>query len=190
MKVLAALCLALLAASASANKGWTPVVRPPTVWAAVEATPEFSTLAAVINAADPIIKATLSDPWLKATVFAPTNDAFAQLFRTLGLDQAGIDALLANQKLITEILLNHVVRGVIPAAHISRRPRHLESLLGGYPGSLIARRVVYSHRNQVVTIKSTGNKVESAVLKGDIRAGRSIVHAINYPLIPGEKKVW
>lgn len=66
-------------------------------------TPEFSLLLAAVQAADPAVLETLSNPDATLTVFAPTDAAFA----ALGEDT--LNAVLADQEMLTNILLYHVV---------------------------------------------------------------------------------
>lgn len=88
------------------------VLTPPSnniVNTAVGASPEFTSLVAAVLAADPAIAAALSDEDAVYTVFAPTNQAFADLLSALGLasledavDAIGVEGL-------STILLYHVV---------------------------------------------------------------------------------
>merc|ERR1712174_73806 len=69
--------------------------------------PEFSTLVAALNASG-LVDA-LSDPSTKLTVFAPTNDAFANLFSDFNVTA---EEGLANQKFLSDVLKFHVVGDV------------------------------------------------------------------------------
>ncbi len=89
------------------------VLTPPsaTIVEAAIATDKFSSLVAAVLAADPGIAAALSDPDAIFTVFAPTNQAFADLVTALGFSDLnelvagiGVDAL-------STVLLYHVVDG-------------------------------------------------------------------------------
>lgn len=81
----------------------------PTIVGAAASTDVFESLVAAVLAAEPAIVTALSDPDEIFTVFAPTNQAFADLAATLGVstldevvDLVGVDAL-------SLILLYHVV---------------------------------------------------------------------------------
>ncbi len=89
------------------------VLMPPsaTIAEAAGATDKFATLLAAVLEADPAVAEALSDPDAIFTVFAPTNEAFADLLAALGLNSLeeligaiGVDGL-------TTVLLYHVVDG-------------------------------------------------------------------------------
>jgi uncharacterized surface protein with fasciclin (FAS1) repeats len=85
----------------------TPAVEfPGTIVEAAIATPALSTLVTAVLAADPLVAEALSNPDANFTVYAPTNDAFAAV--------PILDIVLANQPLLTSILLYHVTDGVKP----------------------------------------------------------------------------
>ena len=65
------------------------------------ADPQFSTLVTALGEAN--LVDTLSDPDGSFTVFAPTNDAFAMI------DEATLNALLADTDALSAVLLQHVV---------------------------------------------------------------------------------
>lgn len=62
--------------------------------------PEFTLLLAAIEAADESVLEVLSDPDADLTVFAPTDEAFEAV--------EGLDEILNDQELLTNILLYHV----------------------------------------------------------------------------------
>lgn len=72
---------------------------------------QFDTLIAAVLAADPVVLGTLSGKG-QYTVFAPTDDAFAEL----GLDAGNIGTL--PQDALTDILLYHVAKGQRYAAAV------------------------------------------------------------------------
>lgn len=63
----------------------------------------FSTLVAALTAAD--LVTTLADESATFTVFAPTNAAFSKI------DESALNALLADQEALSNVLLTHVVGG-------------------------------------------------------------------------------
>lgn len=71
---------------------------------------EFSILLTAIQLADPAVLETLSGRG-QFTVFAPTNQAFADAFAELATLGYTPDDILGNQALLTDILLYHVARG-------------------------------------------------------------------------------
>lgn len=77
--------------------------------------PQFVTLLAAVQAADPSILAALSDRGGNLTVFAPTDAAFADLLTALGVSA---EELLGNTALLDEVLKYHVVPGEYTAAEL------------------------------------------------------------------------
>jgi uncharacterized surface protein with fasciclin (FAS1) repeats len=81
---------------------------------AIASAPEFSTLVAAVQAADPAVLAALTGPG-PLTVFAPTNAAFASLLAELGLTA---DQLLADKTTLNAVLTYHVVPGLVLKADV------------------------------------------------------------------------
>lgn len=131
--------------------------------------PEFSTLVAAVLAADPAIAEALSGPG-PLTVFAPTNQAFANLLSSLNLTA---DELLANQELLTQVLLYHVVEGNVLAADVVALDGQSVSTL--LPDSAIAISIVDGGvvLNEIVNVVQT-----------DIAASNGTIHVIDNVLLP------
>lgn len=129
---------------------------------------EFTTLLAAIQAADPIVLETLSDPSQELTVFAPTDEAFA------AIPEDVLAGILADQELLTNILLYHVAPGVflaedvVAAAPIPELPTLLE-------GSTLSIEVV----DGSVVING-----ESTVVQTDVIASNGVIHVIDTVLQP------
>jgi uncharacterized surface protein with fasciclin (FAS1) repeats len=131
--------------------------------------PDFSTLVAAVTAADPAIVEALSGEG-PLTVFAPTNEAFANLLSTLNISA---EDLLANQELLTQVLLYHVVAGNVLAADVIAldgqfAPTLLEDESIGV--SIVDGGVVL---NGVVNVTAT-----------DIIASNGVIHVIDEVLLP------
>ena len=130
-----------------------------TVRGLVLSDPQFSTLAAAVVAAD------LGDALAGGddiTVFAPTNDAFADV------PKAALDALLANPEQLTQVLLYHVVSG--EAMSVDLADGDLETLQGAP--------LAVAVKNGNVTING------AAVITPDLEAFNGVVHGINSVLYP------
>lgn len=129
---------------------------------------EFTTLLAAIEAADPAVLAALSDPSQELTVFAPTDEAFA------AIPEDVLAGILADQALLTNILLYHVAPGVffaedvVAAAPIEALPTLLE-------GSTLSIEVV----DGAVVING-----ESTVISTDVAASNGVIHVIDTVLQP------
>lgn len=77
--------------------------------ATAQAAGNFETLLAAATAADLVGVLQGEGPY---TVFAPTDEAFAQI------PEATLQALLADKEALTQVLLYHVVPGRVPAADV------------------------------------------------------------------------
>lgn len=144
---------------------------------AASSTPTLSTLllaaqTAKLAATDPskIAPGTLSDPNLVATVFAPSNSAFASYLSSKNLTAA---QLLASPALAS-ILEFHVVPDVAAKAANLTSGMELKTLLG--PNLTIFL--------EGSTIIVGGGSNNATVTTPDIVAGKSIVHIIDSVLIP------
>ena len=83
-------------------------------------TGEFSVLIAALQAADPIVLRKLGNQQ-DFTVFAPTDAAFVALLGELGLTA---EELLANEALVTQVLLYHIARGYRDSVVVLASPAH------------------------------------------------------------------
>lgn len=132
---------------------------PKTIAETAQAAGSFNTLLAAVEAAG------LSDALggsAPLTVFAPTDEAFS------ALPEGTVEALLNDIPKLTNILLYHVVDGVVMAEDVAK----LESattLLG-----------------QPVSIDTTdGVKIAGAeVVKADIKCSNGVIHVIDQVILP------
>lgn len=132
-----------------------------TIAAAAAATPDLSTLVAALKAADLVTTLEGEGPF---TVFAPTNEAFAEI-------QPTVDNLLkpANKEELTKVLTYHVVPGTYTSADL-KDGQKLKTVEG---------------QDLTVTVKDGTVKVNDATVeKADIEASNGIVHIINGVLVP------
>jgi uncharacterized surface protein with fasciclin (FAS1) repeats/predicted small secreted protein len=97
------------------------------------------------------------------TVFAPNNDAFAQL------DQSDLTALLSNPQELTGILQYHVVEGDYPSSELSD---------GQTLTTLSGEDLTVSIDGDTVTV---GN---AEVVQADVQAGNGTIHVIDTVLQP------
>ena len=129
---------------------------------------EFTTLLAAIQAADPLVLETLSDPSQELTVFAPTDAAFA------AIPEDVLAGILADQELLTNILLYHVAPGVFLAADVVAAAP-IEALPTLLEGETLSIEVV------------DGNVVingEATVIQTDVLASNGVIHVIDTVLQP------
>jgi len=128
---------------------------------------QFSMLTAALTKAGLVSALEGEGPF---TVFAPTNDAFNDLFSQLGID--GLDDLSAET--LTPILLNHVVSGNIKAADITTG--YVSTLNNTAPGQNQVK--VFVQKSGTVTVDG------SQVIAADVMASNGVIHAINKVILP------
>lgn len=121
---------------------------------------DFDTLVAAVEAAGLVETLQGEGPF---TVFAPTDDAFAEL------PDGVLDALLLpeNEDLLVDILTYHVVPGEVTSGDLEDGV--LDSLNGGLAVDVSPERAVINN---------------ASVVMADIEAENGIIHAINRVLIP------
>lgn len=134
---------------------------PGTIPEVAEEAGTFNTLLAAVEAAG--LSETLSGPG-PFTVFAPTDDAFAEI------PQAQLDAILADQELLTAILTYHVIAGEVPASEVvgltSATTVQGEDISITVEGSSVIL-------NDTVNVTAT-----------DVDASNGIIHVIDGVLVP------
>jgi transforming growth factor-beta-induced protein len=139
------------------------VLLPPTVVEIAQQNPLFSTLVLAVIKAD--LAGTLSKEG-PFTVFAPTNDAFSALFKTLNV--SGIDAL--SKETLTPILLAHVVSGNVQSGDLSS---------GSVPTLNSSKSLNVAVNGSAVTIDGSVN-----VIKADVQGKNGVVHVIDKVIVP------
>jgi uncharacterized surface protein with fasciclin (FAS1) repeats len=119
----------------------------------------FKTLVQAVQAAG--LVETLSGPG-PFTVFAPTDDAFAQI------PQETLQAVLADKEKLTAILTYHVVPGKLMAADVVNSTQ-LQTVQG-----------------QSITVSTEGGvRVDDAnVIQTDIEADNGVIHVIDRVIMP------
>lgn len=143
-------------------------------------TPEFTLLLTAVQAADPAVLEALSNPESDLTVFAPTDAAFLALQETIG--EEAFAAVLADPKMLTDILLFHVIEGS-PTS---------EELIGGLTmvGGAIAAPTLQGQAVDVALTEEGGITVNGAsVVAADIEASNGIVHVIDAVILPETRTI-
>lgn len=125
--------------------------------------PDFSILVQAVIKAGLVDALSAEGPF---TIFAPTNQAFQELFNTLGV--SGVADLTAEQ--LTPILLYHVVSGNVVAAQVSN---------GNVPTLNEGKSLAIAVNGSGVTINSNTN-----VIATDVQGTNGVIHAIDTVLIP------
>merc|ERR1711975_158945 len=121
------------------------------------ATPQLSTLLAAVQAADLVETLSGEGPF---TVFAPTNEAFAEIPKDT------LDALLADKEALTAVLLRHVVPGAaLASCNVPRGTTSLDTAGG---------ESIEVTKDRYIKIKSSAG--EAGVVAFDIMATNGVVH--------------
>lgn len=129
--------------------------------ATAQATPDLSTLVAAVTAADLVETLQGEGPF---TVFAPTNEAFADI-------QSTVDTLLEpeNKDDLTNVLTYHVVPGTYAAADL-KDGQELTTVQG-----------------EKLTVSVDGDTVkvgDATVTQADVTTSNGVVHVIDTVLVP------
>ena len=128
------------------------------------ANPDLTTLVAALQAAD--LVATLADESADFTVFAPTDEAFAQL------GEEAINALLGDTDALTDILLYHVIVG---------------SRVDSVDATALFGEMVAMANEATVAIDIRDGALfinDSEVIIRDVPATNGIIHVIDTVLLP------
>jgi len=120
---------------------------------------KFNTLVQAVQAAGLVETLSGEGPF---TVFAPTDEAFAQI------PQETLQAVLADKEKLTAILTYHVVPGKLMAADVARSTQ-LQTVQG-----------------QSITVSTEGGvRVDNAnIVQTDIEADNGVIHVIDKVLMP------
>jgi len=119
----------------------------------------FNTLVQAVQAAGLVETLSGEGPF---TVFAPTDEAFAQI------PQDTLQAVLANKEQLTAILTYHVAPGKLMATDVVRSSQ------------------IPTVQGQSITVNTEGGvKVDDAnVIQTDIEADNGVIHVIDKVLMP------
>jgi uncharacterized surface protein with fasciclin (FAS1) repeats len=120
---------------------------------------KFNTLVQAVQAAGLVETLSGEGPF---TVFAPTDEAFAQI------PQETLQAVLADKEKLTAILTYHVVPGKLMAADVVRSTQ-LQTLQG-----------------QSITVSTEGGVCvdDANVVQTDIEADNGVIHVIDKVIMP------
>jgi uncharacterized surface protein with fasciclin (FAS1) repeats len=130
--------------------------------ATAQAAGTFETLLAAAQAADLVSVLQSEGPF---TVFAPTDEAFAQI------PEATLQALLADKEALTEVLLYHVVPGRVPASDV----------VGLESAETAAGLDVH-----IMVTDGTVKVDDATVVATDIEATNGIIHVIDRVILPAD----
>ncbi|MFO0585635.1 MAG: fasciclin domain-containing protein [Anaeromyxobacter sp.] len=129
------------------------------------ALPDFSILAEAVQAADLVTTLKGAGPF---TVFAPTNEAFANLLGELNVTKA---QLLANKALLTEVLTYHVLAARVLEADVT--PGAQPNTVQGENFSISSGFVVTDKRARTANITAT-----------DVFTSNGVIHVLDKVILP------
>ena len=126
---------------------------------------EFTILLAAVQAADPVVLENLSTggPF---TVFAPTDAAFVAALEALGMTA---EELLADQELLTTVLMYHVIDGAVPSDMLTSMMA--DTMQGGQLDVVVAD-------DGSVTVNGAN------VIVADLVVKNGVIHIIDQVLMP------
>ena len=125
----------------------------------------FTILVAAVQAAGLVETLSGDGPF---TVFAPTDDAFADLLEVLGVTA---EELLADTELLTAVLTYHVIAGEVPSTTVV-------TLDGQTAATVNGADVTISVEGEAVQVN------EANVVAVDVAASNGIIHVIDSVLLP------
>ncbi|MCG7549550.1 fasciclin domain-containing protein [Pseudoalteromonas sp. Of7M-16] len=131
----------------------------------------FNTLISLLSATG--LDQTLSDPTVKFTVFAPTDDAFS------ALGQATLDALGADTEMLKDILLYHVVSG--------------QSVMSDAAAAIASSQdnMVTMANTDMAALSTVDSKlfIDDAVIRtANVKADNGVIHVLDKVIMPPAEK--
>jgi uncharacterized surface protein with fasciclin (FAS1) repeats len=161
--IMTAIALALPIGASIATPQQTSPALASSAWDIVDTASSdgrFTTLVAAVQAAGLVDTLKSDGPF---TVFAPTDEAFANL------PPGTIDSLLANPDVLSQILLYHVVPGAVTASDVVQ----------------VTSAQTAQGQPVTVTVGSDGVMInESKVVITDVMASNGVIHVIDAVLLP------
>lgn len=183
LSVCGALSLSLVACDDDDDD--TPATPQQNIVQVAQGNPAFSVLVAAVTKADLAGTLTGAGPF---TVFAPTNDAFAQLSPPFN-NAANITAITDANQIATlrGILLYHVVGANIRAADI---PAGASNRTTARPASTVGGQAI---NDNTIYLTRSGNNVfingRTRVVTADVAASNGTIHAIDRVLLPPSQSI-
>ncbi|HBH07094.1 MAG TPA: fasciclin [Flavobacteriales bacterium] len=174
-KALAILFISSMAlVSCNNDDNSTPQPQEKTIAEIVAETPRFSILLEAVQKTGLESILNGSD---QLTVFAPNNDAFAQLLQDQGIS-GGVDGLIdaLGEDAVRNILLYHVLGGEVKAADV---PTGFVTTNGVYDGQSDEFLALYLNTASGVVANGV-----STVITPDIDASNGVIHEIDVVLLP------
>ncbi len=139
------------------------------VEAAGAESPQFTTLLAAVQAADPAVLELLADPSAAVTVFAPIDAAFAAV--------EGLDEIIADSALLTTVLQYHVLPSIVHSFQLGELVDEMR----------MAAIAMANGSEASLSISDEGVMIDNAnILLSlvDIPASNGVIHVIDAVIVP------
>jgi uncharacterized surface protein with fasciclin (FAS1) repeats len=154
-------------------------------------TPEFSTLLAAVQLADPAVLEALSNPEAELTVFAPTDAAFAALAEALG--EEAFNAVLADTEFLTSVLLYHVVGEVLMSTDVVAALDTVAEVQEAWGlasatvsiETLLGQSIDFAYTEDGISVDGANIVLEMV----DIQAANGVIHVIDAVLLPETRTI-
>ncbi|MBJ3762637.1 fasciclin domain-containing protein [Maribius pontilimi] len=143
-----------------------------TIAANASAAPNLTTLVAAVTEAGLVDTLNGSGPF---TVFAPTNAAFAMI------KDASLNALLANQSQLSQVLTCHVVAANADSATIVGMIADSD---GAHPVQTVGGCTLTARLDGDTVVLTDENGREARVIQTDVTQSNGVVHVIDRVLLP------
>jgi uncharacterized surface protein with fasciclin (FAS1) repeats len=135
--------------------------------------PDLSILVEALEEADLVTTLQGTGPF---TVFAPTNQAFADLLTELNLSKA---QLLANKTLLSAVLKTHVISGNLPSPKVPL----------GLPITTVESGYIKATASGNTLTLTDGRNRLSTVTGANVQTSNGVVHVVNKVLLPANQTV-
>lgn len=153
----------------------TPPINLTIAEALTNAGSDFSIVASLI-AADPVLTAFINDPDQEVTLFAPTNTAAIATLSFLNLSASD----LLGSDLARRVVLNHIV----PLRPFLSTQLPNGATILSTASSVATDTITITSNDTTVTVQGLGNPQPIPVIIPNIGAGKSVIHAINFLILP------
>lgn len=154
------------------------VILPPTIGDLAIAGPNFSSLVAAVQAADASVLTTITDADAVLTLFAPDNDAFADLIAELQVQTLADVVAAVGQDGLTDILFYHALADEITSSEVG-------AAAGTGIGTALAGSTIDISVGSDGSVMITDAAGRMAMVEAvDIQGSNGVIHQINKVILP------
>ncbi|MBZ0294625.1 MAG: fasciclin domain-containing protein [Anaerolineae bacterium] len=153
------------------------------IGAAGDSPAQFTSLLAAVQAADPLVLETLTDPDAEITVFAPSDAAFAALQDFMG--EEGFNQIMESPEVLANILTFHVVPGIYTT-------QDLMDALDANEGQTVTLPTLNGQHIDLSGSTSGNILIDGAPLNldmADVTASNGVIHVIEAVIFPDDRTI-